>query len=97
MKEQELREKAKCVKCGKGIGHTGLPFFWTVKINRYAMDMKALQRQQGLAMMMGGHGLLANIMGPNEDMAKSISEKEITLCETCSTDQIVIAAFAEDE
>lgn len=96
MKEKDLREVAKCVKCGKGFGASGLPTFYRVRIQRYGIDMKAIKRQTGLEMMMGGHIALAQVMGPDEDMAEKISEKEITLCESCAYDQYVIPVFLED-
>lgn len=96
MKEKELREIAKCVMCGKGVGHTGLPLFWRIRIERYGLNMDAIQRQQGLTMSLGGHAVLAAVMGPQEDMAKKILSKEITLCEECATEkQTVIAVLAE--
>ena len=82
--------------CGKGIGHTGLPSFWRVKIRRYGLDMNALKRQQGLGMMLGGHGMLAQVMGPDEDMAKVMSSVEITICEDCCCKQIPIAVLADE-
>lgn len=88
MKERELREHAVCTLCGERIGHTGLPMFWTVKITRWGLDHGALERQTGREMAMGGHVLLAQLMGPNEDMAKPImDEVEITVCETCATEE----------
>ena len=98
MKEKELRENAKCKMCGKGIGHTRLPLFWRVKIQRYGIKIDALERQQGLTMMLGGHALLAQVMGPDEDMADKISEVEITLCEKCAVEeQWPVAALAEEK
>ena len=49
--------------------------------------MDAVRRQSGLAEMLGGNGLLAQVMGPNEDMADKISETEITVCEKCAQDK----------
>ena len=97
MKEQELREIATCAMCGQQIGHTGLPLFWRVRIERYGVKIDAVQRQTGLAMMLDGHAALAAVMGPDEDMAEKISSKEITVCEDCSMKQTVIAVLAEDE
>jgi len=97
MKEEELRKIAKCAMCGKGIGHTKLPLFWRVRIQRYGLKMDALQRQQGLEMFFGGHVAIAQVMGADEDMAEEMSSIEITLCETCGTEkQTVIAVLAEE-
>jgi len=83
MKEKELRDHAKCSRCGKGIGHTGLPFFWTVRAVRYGIDAGALRRQAGLEMMLGSPAL-AQVMGPDEDMAQPVMDRSITLCEECA-------------
>jgi len=97
MKEKELREIAECALCRKKIGHTGLPLFWRVRIERYGIKMDAVKRQQGLSMMLDGHNSLAQIMGPDEDMAEKISSTEVTICEDCCTKQICIAMLAEEE
>lgn len=57
--------------------------------------MDALQRQQGLGMMLGGHGDLAMVMGPDEDMAEAITDVEITLCEECASRFYQISALVE--
>ena len=87
MREKELREVAECRMCGKAIGHTGLPLFWRVRIRRYGLKVDAISQQQGLAMMLGGRGDLAQIMGPDKDMAEIITDVEITLCERCATEK----------
>jgi hypothetical protein len=85
MREDELRKHAICSKCKNRIGHTGVPIFWTLKIDRIGIKMDAIQRQQGLAMMLGGNALLAQVMGPNEDMTQPMMDTiEITLCEECA-------------
>lgn len=84
MKEKELRELATCSACNKPIGHTKLPLFWRVTVERFGLDHGALQRQQGLAMHMG-NAALAAVMGPNEDLAKPVMEPVVlSLCETCA-------------
>ena len=98
MKEKELREAANCALCKKPIGHTGIPLFWRVRFQRYGVKIDAVKRQQGLTMMLGGHGLLAQVMGPDEDMAEKMFENEITVCETCATEeQWPVAALAEEK
>ena len=88
MKERELREIAKCALCHQPFGHEGLPLFWRVKIERYGVDLAAVQRQTGLAMMFNGNGAIAAVMGPDEDMAKRIGDStEFTVCEKCALSQ----------
>lgn len=95
MKEKELRNTSTCAVCGKSIGHTGIPMFWRVRLERYMLDMKALQRQQGLAMMLGGSGLLAQVMGPDDDLANKITSVEITVCENCAMRQSSVFELVE--
>ena len=97
MKEKELREIADCALCGKGIGHTGLPLFWRVRIERYVIHMDALKRQQGLTMMLDGHATLAAVMGPDQDMAGKVFSMEITVCEACAVEKrLPVAVLAEE-
>jgi hypothetical protein len=96
MKETELRECAICKLCGKKIGQTGLPLFWRVRTEHWGVKIDALQRQQGLTMMLGGHAALAGVMGLDEDMAEKISSTEITVCEECCTKQVWVVMLAEE-
>jgi hypothetical protein len=96
MKERELREAATCGVCGQKIGKTGLPMFWRVRIERYAVKLDAVQRQTGLAMMLGGNGVLAAAMGADEDMTAPLMDPvTITVCEDCCTKPVCVAELAE--
>ena len=87
LNEKELRAVCKCANCGKGIMHTGLPLFWVVKVERYGVDGKAIQRQNGLEQMMGGHVALAQVFSPDETMARQIIDKKFSFCEECMTEK----------
>ena len=100
MKEKELREAAECAICHKKILHTRLPLFWRVRIRRFGVLVDAVKRQAGLEMMMDGHVALAQIMGPNQDMAKQMSSIEITVCEKCALEKaqpVAVLAMEPDE
>lgn len=86
MKEDELRQNAECNLCGHKIGESAFPFFYRVTVEHYVLDLQAIQRQQGMTMMMGGSALLANVMGPDEDLARKVTQGTLTVCETCSGD-----------
>ena len=91
MKEKELREHAICSRCKKPIGHTGLPLFWTLRVERFGIKSQAIHRQDGLAAFLG-NSALASVMGPDEDLAESILDPvELTLCEECALGSINIA------
>jgi hypothetical protein len=96
MKEEELREHAKCNVCGKGIGASGLPMFWTVRVERHGLKADAIQRQTGLTMMLGGHAGLARVMGPDEEMTTPLMDPvELTVCETCASPERIIGVALE--
>ena len=96
LKEKELRALATCGICHDKVMSTGLPLFWRVTIDRFGIDTRAMQRQQGLSMMMGSPAL-AMFMGPNEDMAKPVMDTAVvSVCENCATgSDLPIAAIAE--
>jgi len=98
MRENELRKHATCSVCRKKIGESKVPLFWTVKIERHGLKMDALNRQQGLAMRLGGNAMLANVMGPNEEMTTPMMGPVVaTVCENCCTKNVCIAQLAEQE
>jgi hypothetical protein len=86
-----------CVHCGKGVVHTGVPLFYRVTIERMGIDARAVARQTGLEMMLGGHAKIANIMGPNDDIGLPIGPaNEGLLCEQCAHDyEICFAEIAD--
>lgn len=97
MKESELRLHATCSLCKEKIGHAGVPLFWTVRIERHGIDMRAVQRQTGLAMMLGGNVAIAGAMGPDEDMTTPMMDPvTLTVCERCAVGRdLPIAAQAD--
>ena len=97
MKRAELLQHAQCSLCHKPIGNSGLPLFWRVKIERFGVDLRAVQRQDALGVLVGNQALGA-IMGPDQDMATPMQEHPtvVTVCETCSTAKdMPVAAMAE--
>ncbi len=65
--------------------HSGIPIFFRVRIERMAVNMGAVQRQHGLEQMLGGHATLANVMGPNEDLAVKLGDPvNAIVCMDCS-------------
>lgn len=94
MREIELRTAATCALCGELIGLTGLPLFWRVRIERHGIDLAAVQRQAGLALLLG-NSALALAMGPDEEMTTPLMEPiTFTVCEPCGTRDTSIAYLA---
>lgn len=99
MKEKELRAYSTCSMCKKKLGQTSLPIFYRVTIERFGLDAGAIQRQQGLGMLLGGNGFLAMHMGADEDMAIPLMDKlTLVVCEDCSMkEEYLVAHLAEIE
>jgi hypothetical protein len=96
MKEDELRKHTVCSLCGRKLGQTESPFFYTLKVNRYGLDIGAIRRNAGLVEMMGGITALARALSPDEDMAEEVmDEVTVTLCDDCACDRVVIASLIE--
>ena len=86
MKHAEIK---KCIFCKKGMMHNQIPTFYTVKLQRHMLDLSACQRQNGLEQMLGGHALLASVMGPNEDLSKPLgNEFDVWICEDCAQEKL---------
>lgn len=95
IKQKDLKP---CSICGKGVLHTGIPLFFRVTIERMGASRNAIMRQHGLEMMMGGNALLANIMGPDEDMAQVIDTVQNALvCHGCALEPHPLFATMEKD
>jgi len=91
MKKEDIK---KCIRCNKGVMHTGLPLFWVIKLERFGIDVNAVDRQVGLEKLCGVG--LAGILGPNEDIASSITgEMKAVVCESCAMEPLPLAYWAE--
>lgn len=96
MKERELRACATCGLCGEKIGKSGMPMFWRVRVERHGIDLGAVQRQTGLAMLLGGHGGIAAAMGTDAEMTVPLMDPvTLTVCEPCATRSTCVVALAE--
>lgn len=83
MKENELRENTICALCKDRIGKSQVPTFLTVNIKQYKLNHQAITRQSGLESMLGSP-VLAQAMGPDEDLATKMQDRTITVCFTCA-------------
>ena len=96
LKERDLRIYATCGHCRRKIGETKLPFFYLVTLERHGIDMQAVQRQQGLGMLLGGNGALAMVMGQDADMTVPLMGRAtVMICEECSAKDLWVAQIAE--
>jgi len=79
LKERDLRP---CALCGNH--HVGL-ILYRVTVETFCLDLGAMRRQIGLGMMMGGNAAIAQVMGPDEDMANRVDTSTVILCLDCAT------------
>lgn len=96
MKQSEFK---KCACCGNGVMHNGCLIFYRVRLERMVIDLPAVERQHGLEMMLGRNAALAAVMGPNEDLAKSLGGPiTVLVCQDCSNNYHVadIAELPEE-
>ena len=95
MKELELRKYADCSICRKPIGHTGLPLFSRVTVERIGVLFAPTRRQDGLAALLGSPRL-AQAMGADEEMTQSIGGvTTLSICEECYLRTVTVAELAE--
>jgi hypothetical protein len=95
MNEIELRKYARCSLCGLKIGHTHLPLFYRVTVERFGINMNAVRRQAGLEQMLGNVAI-AQVMGLGEEMTKPLMDKiTLSICEDCSLKPTFVAHLAE--
>jgi hypothetical protein len=79
------RDTRKCVCCGKGVAHDGNILFYRLTLGWCGLNRQAIESQSGLEMMLGGHAMLAHVMGADEDMAKIIdTQKHLWVCLPCA-------------
>jgi len=95
MKEAELRKHAQCSVCKNKIGQSGI-LFWKITVERFGVNLRSIQRQDGLAAFLGGNSELANIMGADKDLAEPVMQPiTVTLCDSCAMSDICIAEIVE--
>lgn len=77
-----------CIVCDKGMMHDNNISFYRITAQHFIADLVAIQRRHGHELMMGGGSagaMLAEIMGPGEDLAKAPSAPETFLiCQPCA-------------
>jgi len=62
--------------------HNNAVQFYRIKLETLLINFDAVRRQAGMEMMMG-NPMLAQVMGPDEDLATSVIEHEMLICAGC--------------
>jgi len=75
----------------------GAIHFYRVTMEQMVLNIPALNRQAGMEMAMGGAAPLAEVMGPNEDLAKGMGIHNVLICGLCGLSNIVIHQLLESE
>ena len=92
MKQNEF---SNCVLCDAGMAKDGV-FFYRVSVEQMVLDLRAIQKQHGMEMIMGAAAPLAKIMGPNEDLARGLGPTSFLVCGKCALhSDRPIAAYLE--
>lgn len=94
--EMDRREIEPCAMCGKGVMHTGAPFFYEVEVTQCMADMNSIQRQHGLEVMMGGNAPLAAALAPSTTVAHRLPTQRLLVCSECALMKTIpVAALPE--
>lgn len=81
------RDIQPCCFCKKGVCNGGQIASTRVRVTRLAVNLKAVQRQTGLEMMIGP---LAAHMGPDEDILVAMGpELTLFVCDQCAMDMMI--------
>lgn len=84
MKQRDLE---KCRLCGRGMMHRNDIVFYRIKLDTMGIQADAVRQMHGMEMMMGAAAPLAQIMGPDPDIAKPVVESPAFLiCMPCMMD-----------
>jgi len=88
-----------CAACGKGVMHTGLPLFFTIDIQRWGINLDAVQRQSGMEQFFGGAVALADVFssGPIAQPVGGEPPLRVLICEACAMGSINLHAAIETD
>lgn len=94
---KQLVELGKCIVCRKKLAETSEPqlTFYVLDVQRVLIDPSAMRRRIGEEMMMGS-GMLAEVMGANEDLAKVFTTKKVLVHEGCAGNLHHLALIFEE-
>lgn len=74
-----------CAACGKGLMHDNQILCTRIVVTRLAANLRAIERQAGLEMMLGGNVEIAHVMGEQADMLVPLDEEAtVFLCDSCA-------------
>lgn len=87
-----VNEFTKCLLCGNGVLHAGQPVFLRVTVEYHVIHIGAVQRAAGLEQ---AFGLIAAILGPDEDLTQQMTKGSGLVCAGCMVEPTVPFALLE--
>ncbi len=72
-----------CIACSKPFMHSGAIQFYKLRVGSFIVNLDAARRQHGLEMMLGSPRV-AQVMGPDDDMAVAVCAHDVCVCQTCA-------------
>jgi hypothetical protein len=89
------KELAKCALCKKGVMHAGVPIFFRVTVERFGVDLRAVEREHGLELLTGSPAL-ANVFSDGRPLASRMDlPGTLTVCMGCATAQVCVGRLEE--
>lgn len=91
---RKLRDVRACLACGEGVARGGKEIaFYEVSIQQFVLLPGAIRRHGGLATMLGSTAL-AEVMGPDEDIAQAPSPPmRFWVCQPCAVGEQSLLAL----
>lgn len=89
-------ELQKCVSCERGMMATGNIYFYEVTIGQCIVDLKSVQQQHGLEMMMGRAAPLASVFSPTTNVAHRLPTVRRLVCSECALQPQHLTVMMED-
>lgn len=91
----KARDVKPCAGCGRGVAECRSLGFYRVGVDYMVLDPSAIQQRAGLEMMLGGNVAIADAMGPDPDIAHTMSKTgDVLVCLECAM-TLPIAALSE--
>lgn len=90
-------ELENCQVCGKGVLKTGDIHFYEVTVTQCIADIRSIQQQHGLEMMLGGAAGVAAALAPSTNVAHRMPGKRLLLCSHCAMRDTPVALMLEGE
>ena len=85
----------KCALCKKGVLHGGVPIFFRVTVERFGVDLRAVQREHGMELAMGSP-VLAAVFSDGRPLANRMNlPGTLTVCMDCATTSACVAHLEE--